>query len=497
MLATSLDRAARLHGQAPAFHDDDETLGWAMVRDRAAGLAGGLATMGITRGERVAALLPNGLALVELFAAGAWAGQVVVPCNTRWTAAELAEALRDCGARALVVDATFRDTGAEAADLAGVALIDATDRYAALLADPLPAVDSRADDLLAIFYTSGTTGRPKGVMLSHGNVGYNALACMAEGLFGADVTYMHASPAFHIAGALGIYAAFIAGSRNVMLSRFDAGLVLATIARHRVTQTLLVPTMIGMVLDHPDFARTDTGSVTQIAYGAAPIAESLLDRAMAAFPQAAFTQLYGMTETAPTSCVLHSAAFAQVRARVRSVGRPISGTDVTIVDARGNPLPPGEVGEIVVRGPGVMTGYWNRAEATREVLRDGAMHTGDGGWMDADGFVYLADRIKDMIITGGENVYSIEVENAVMQIPAIRQCAVIGVPHERWGEAVHAIVVPHEGASIDAADVIAVTRRHLAPFKVPKSVTIRAEPLPLSPAGKVLKRDLRAAFRSD
>lgn len=495
MFAGSLDRAAACRGPALAFRCGDEDVSWLDVRDRVACIAAGLVARGIGRGDRLATLLPNGLNGVELFAACLWTGVVVVPFNWRWTEAEVGDALADCGAKALVVDREFHEIGAAVTSRAGVLMIPADDRNAALLAaEPLPALNCATDDLLAIFYTGGTTGRSKGVMLSHGNVAYNALACMAEGMFGEDETYLHACPSFHIAGALGVYAAFVSASRNVVLPRFEAGAALAAVASERVTQSLLVPTMISLVLDHPDLTTTDTRSVRNILYGASPIAETLLDRAMAAFPQSAFTQLYGMTETSPTSTVLHSAAFNRdtgSRDRVRSTGRPIFGTQVRIEDDAGATLQCGAQGEIVVKGPGVMLGYWNRPAATTAALRDGWMRTGDGGSMDADGFLYLADRIKDMIITGGENVFSIEVENAVVRHPAVRQCAVVGVPHPRWGEAVHAVVVLHEGVRATERDIIEHCRPFLAGYKMPRDVTFQSDPLPMSAAGKILKQVLR------
>lgn len=500
-------RAARIRGGRTAFQCDGDQIDWSALLDRAGRVAAGLGDVGVARGDRLAVLLPNGLIGVELLAAAILSGIVIVPLNWRWTVGELVEGLSDCNAAALVVDDAFRAAGTEAATRARVRLIDAGTKIAAdavpyhtLFGSP-PAIhrNCTADDLLAIFYTGGTTNRPKGVMLSHGNIVYVALGGMAEGFYGQDEVYLHASPAFHIAGAMNIFQGFIAASRNVLLPRFDAGAALRTIASERVTQSLLVPTMIGMILDHPDFGTTDTSSMRQILYGAAPITQALLDRAMAAFPQARFTQLYGMTETSSNACILHSADFAQPdekRALSRSVGRAMIGSELAIVSPQGEHLQPGNVGEIAIRSPGVMLGYWNRPDATAEAIRDGWMYTGDGGYLDTDGYLYLADRIKDMIVTGGENVYSLEVESVVVQHPAVRQCAVIGIPHQVWGEAVHAVVVVHEGQICEEVELIDFCRSRLARFKIPRSVEFRTE-LPLTAAGKVLKRDLRASFKMD
>jgi long-chain acyl-CoA synthetase len=356
--------------------------------------------------------------------------------------------------------------------------------------------DCAENDLLAIFYTGGTTGRSKGVMLSHGNAAYVALASMAEGAYGTDEIYLHTSPSFHIAGAMNVFQAFICASRNVVLPRFEAGAALATISAQGVTQSLLVPTMIGMILDHPNFTDTDTSSIRRILYGAAPMTDALLDRAMAAFPRAEFMQLYGMTETTSNACILHSRVFTAPdgkRLLSRSVGRAMIGSEVGIFGQAEVPLPPGEVGEIAIRGPGVMLGYWNRPDATAAAIRGGWMHTGDGGSMDAEGYVYLADRIKDMIISGGENIYSLEVEAILVEHPSVRQCAVIGIPHPVWGEAVHAIVTLNDGESFDERALIDFCRGKLSGYKLPRSVEHRDE-LPLTAAGKVVKRDLRAPF---
>jgi long-chain acyl-CoA synthetase len=467
-------------------------------------LSTGLGRLGIVRDDRVAMLLPNGLVGIELFASSVLSGHVIVPLNFRWSIDELADALTDCSAKALIVDDHFRDPGVAATARTQSILIDGGSRPAEgsiiyeSLFDALssPLSDCAESALLAIFYTGGTTGRSKGVMLSHGNAGYVAMASMAEGAYGADEIYLHTSPSFHIAGAMNVFQAFICASRNVVLPRFEAGAALAAISAEGVTQSLLVPTMLAMILDHPNLAGTDTSTVRRILYGAAPMTDALLDRAMAAFPRAEFTQLYGMTETASNACILHSRVFSVPggnRLLSRSVGRAMIGSEVGIFGQAEDPLPPGEVGEIAIRGPGVMLGYWNRPDATAAAVRGGWMHTGDGGSMDAEGYVYLADRIKDMIISGGENIYSLEVEAILVEHPSVRQCAVIGVPHPVWGEAVHAIVTLNDGASFDERALIDFCRGKLSGYKLPRSIEYRDE-LPLTAAGKVMKRDLRAPF---
>jgi long-chain acyl-CoA synthetase len=256
--------------------------------------------------------------------------------------------------------------------------------------------------------------------------------------------------------------------------------------------------MIQMLTDHPAFKTADLTSLKRIMYGASPINEALLNRAMAGLPGTQFHQLYGMTELSPLATHLpwdqHFGEVATAKGRQRACGRAAIGCEVRIVDAEHRPLANGVVGEVAVRGQNVMMGYWERPEETAKAVIDGWMHTGDGGYMDDEGFVYLVDRMKDMIISGGENVYSIEVENVVAQHPAVAQCAVVGIPDEHWGETVHAFVIPKTGANVNTAEIIAFCKEKIAGYKCPRSVDIRTEPFPLSGAGKVLKRELRRPF---
>lgn len=255
--------------------------------------------------------------------------------------------------------------------------------------------------------------------------------------------------------------------------------------------------MIQMLVDHPSRAQHDLSSLRRVVYGASPMSGAVLARAIAAMPGAAFIQAYGMTELSPCATLLHWSEHSgegQVKRRDKGAGRAVIGCEVRVVDLDRNPVPPGTVGEVAVRGDTVMLGYWNRPEETAHTVVDGWMHTGDGGFLDENGFLTVVDRIKDMIITGGENVYSVKVENAIAQHPAVAQCAVIGIPSERWGEEVHAVVVPRPDAAPTPGEVMASCRTLLGGFKCPRSVEIRETPLPLSGAGKVLKRDLRAPF---
>jgi len=502
-----LRRALQVNRNGTAVIDGDRSLTWGEVGDRVARLAGVLQQQGVQRGDRVAVLSLNSSRYLELYLATAWAGAVIVPLNIRWSVAENRDALEDCGAKIMFIDAAFEQPARElAAQVPGVALAWADDApapadipgYEALLAGATAVDDAMCDrDALAgIFYTGGTTGRSKGVMLSHGNLVANAMNALAEGLFASDTVYIHAAPMFHLANGAAMYSLLISGGCNVILKSFSPEGLAGLIQRHKATEMLLVPTMIQMLVDSPAIAGFDLSSVRRIVYGASPISEAVLDRAAARLPGAGFVQLYGMTELSPiatcNSAANHVGAARDI-GRHRSAGRATFGVDVRIVDDSNRELPRGEIGEIVVRGDTVMMGYWQRPEETAKAVIDGWMHTGDGGYMDADGFVFVVDRIKDMIISGGENIYSTEVENTVAQHPAVLQCAVIGIPHEHWGETVHAVIVLKPGAETTQDDVIAFCKARIAGYKCPRSVEIRTE-LPMSGAGKILKRDLRKPY---
>ena len=507
LLAAAWRRAVQIRGGDIALICEDRRWTWRALHDRVARLANGLASLGACPGDRIAVLTTNGDDAFILLHAIAWMGAVSAPLNTRWTAEEIALALEDCQPVLLVTDDAFQRLAETAVAQAPTPLMhihrDVSQRPSMRrLIESYPPMQAAARseaDLMAIFYTGGTTGRSKGVMLSYGNIAFNTLSTMAEGLYGQDQIYLHASPAFHIAGASAIFAVVVSTATSVVLPRFEAGEVLKTIQAERCTETLLVPTMIQMVLDHEDLPGADLSSLRRINYGASPISEAVLDRIQAALPDVAFTQLYGMTELSPVCAVLHDEhhrAAGRAMNRHRAAGRAAFGVELAIVGPDDAPLAPREVGEIVARGPNVMVGYWDRPAETAEALRGGWMHTGDGGYMDEDGFIYVVDRIKDMIITGGENVFSVEVENVLAQHPSVQQCAVIGTPHERWGEEVHGVVVIRDGHEPDPEALQAWCRTRLAAFKIPRSFTFRNEPLPLSAAGKILKRDLREACRN-
>jgi long-chain acyl-CoA synthetase len=373
------------------------------------------------------------------------------------------------------------------------------ENYESLIAHSNPIADAMRsrDDLAGIFYTGGTTGRSKGVMLSHGNLMANALNALGEGLWPGTSIYLHAAPMFHLANGAAMYSVLLSGGSNVVIQGFTPDGVASAVQKDRVTDVLLVPTMIQMFVDHPAIGNYDLSSLKRISYGASPINDAVLMRAMKALPHVEFIQAYGMTELSPIATLLHwkeHIGEGRAKGRHRGAGRATLGCEVKIVDADDKIVPLGAVGEIAVRGDVVMMGYWERPEETARAVIDGWMHTGDSGYMDADGFVYVVDRVKDMIISGGENVYSAEVENALAQHPAVAQCAVIGIPNEQWGEQVHAVVVAKGGASVSSTELIEFCKTLIAGYKCPRSVEISENPLPLSGAGKVLKRELRRPF---
>ena len=506
-----LHRALLLNRNGTAIRFENRSRTWRELADRVARLAGALQSLGVGRGDRVAVLMLNQDRYLELYLAVAWLGAVIVPLNIRWSALENEDAIGDCGPKLLVADAAFAAMGAQlAAKVGSTRLIYADDAptpapaagaldFEALLAKAQPIEDAHVRDteLAGIFYTGGTTGRSKGVMLSHRNLMSNSRNMLAEGLTSKRGTYLHVAPMFHLADVAATYAHLLAGSTHAVVRMFAPEATAQAIEKFKITETLLVPTMIQMFVDHPSLAKYDVSSLQNVLYGASPISEAVLDRAMAKLPHTKFLQAYGMTELSPCATILpweDHIGEGRAKGRHRSGGRPTYMVDVRIVDADDRPVPHGTVGEIVARGETVMMGYWERPEETARAVVDGWMHTGDGGYMDEDGYVYIVDRIKDMIVSGGENVYSAEVENCLAQHPAVAQCAVIGIPSEQWGEEVHAVIMRKPGAEVVPDDIIAFCKERIAGYKCPRSVKIQDEPLPLSGAGKILKRDLRAPY---
>lgn len=481
-------------------------------QDRVSRLASALLDLGVKDGDRVGILSHNSDRYVEYFMAVPWAGAAVNPVNTRWSAVEIAYSLDDCDTKVLLIDDPFLpvlpDILSHSSSLRTLIHVgdgptpDGMLSYEAILSEAVPVPDAQRGGtaLAGVFYTGGTTGFPKGVMLSHDALCQNSLFAVAEGMARAGAVGLHAAPLFHIAAITVLGFLWTVGGTHVTLPTFTPLGVLEVVERERINTTVLVPTMIQMMVDHPDAASFDLSSLETMVYGASPINEALVERAVALLPRTNFIQIYGMTEMAPIMTILPGVFHTQEGrelGKVRSAGQPGIGIDVCIVDPEGQELPRGEVGEIIVLSPGVMLGYWNKPEETAKALarpgRAGWMHTGDAGFMDAEGFVFLVDRVKDMIVSGGENVYSVEVEQAVAKHPAVAACAVIGVPDADWGERVHAVVVLKPGAEVSQDDIRTHCKTLIGGYKCPRSVTFTAA-LPVSGAGKVLKTKLREPY---
>jgi long-chain acyl-CoA synthetase len=506
-LTQVLRRARQIRGRHIAVTAPGGIFTWDEFAERVARLAGVFAGYSVAVGDRIAILAHSSHRYAEAFFAAPWIGAIAVPLNTRLALPELLAIAADASPVLVLTDRSFASAALALAESRPSirAVIFADDGpvpggmmgMEAIMSAPAPDAGCGGGDVAAIFYTGGTTGLPKGVMMTHDNLFTNSLNLIGySGVNETSVT-LHCGPWFHLAAAARVYSTTIVAGRHVILPRFEPGEVLAAIDRERVTVATFVPTMLGMLLHHPDFERADLSSLEYISYGGAPMPEALIVEAMEKLPHVRFAQAYGMTELSPVATFLSPRDHAEGlknRRLLRSGGRAVFNAEVKIVDTQGHELPRGEIGEIVVRGPMVMKGYWGRPEATAEAIRDGWMHTGDAGRMDEDGYIYVEDRVKDMIVSGGENVYSIEVENAIYLHPAIAQCAVIGIPHPVWGEAVHAVVTTKAGESVTPDELIAHCRELIAGYKAPKSVEVRTAPLPLSSVNKIHKAVIRAPY---
>src|SRR5947209_5555695 len=359
---------------------------------------------------------------------------------------------------------------------------------------PVAPAEPDEDDQPMLMYTGGTTGMPKGVASTQRAQMLNLYhLAMVQGLaFSDEAVYLHLMPMFHSMGANAALSAAAFGTEAAVIPAFEPGAFMTAVAKHGVTETVLVPTMIAMILRHADYSPDRLSSLKRIGYGGMAMPHALLERLRESAPDIQLLQGYGMTEACPTLTFLTAADHERGDDKRHSVGRPLPAVEVGIFDADGKRLATGEVGEVCARAANIMTGYWDNQEATDRVFRDGWYRTGDLGRFDADGYLYLVDRVDDMIVTGGENVYSIEVENALMTYPGVVQVAVIGVDDDTWGKRVHGIVVLSPDAAATTEEQLAAhAKQTIAGYKVPKSWELRTDPLPVSGAGKPLKRELR------
>ena len=493
-LIDPLRRALQIRPNEVAFADGKRELTYTDFAKRCERLAGALRGLGAKDGERVAILANNSIEYFEAYVGIPSGGLVVVPLNTRHAMPELVYALEDSGAKILITD---RD---DIGELAGVVdhVLSIPDGYEDLLAAATPVTlgqNIAETDLAGLFYTGGTTGASKGVMLTHRNLIANALNWLASVPQSPSDRTLVMAPMFHAAGSNGILAAIWQGALQVPLGTFDPAAVLDLIEEHRINLSLGVPSMLAAIAEEQHARPRDVSSLELLAHGGSPIATEVIRRTSSAFPSAQLIEVYGATETSPLATLLGHEETLMDDPLARSCGRAVVGCNITVRDPDGNELPTGQVGEVVVAGTNIMKGYWNKPEQTASVLKHGGYWTGDVGYFNEDGYLFLVDRSKDMIVSGGENVYSTEVEDVLYRHPGVLEAAVFGVPDDKWGEAVHAVVVPRpEAGELDAAEIIEFCRSYIGGYKVPKGIDIQQEPLPKSGPGKVLKRELRAPF---
>jgi acyl-CoA synthetase (AMP-forming)/AMP-acid ligase II len=487
MISThSIDRAARYYPERPALSIDGGPVTFRELHQRVVSLAGALTRAGFRTGDRMAFLLPNGPEYIEFVYACSRLGVIVVPINTRLSVPEIDHVLADAGPRGLVRHSSMP---APTARLSWELTIDKEpfERTHDLALDAY--YDPQA--ILALIYTSGTTGRPKGVMLTHANVLSDVHHSNYWMRYREGGVYLHAAPMFHIADFPGMFAAPAFGACQFTLPRFDPRTFCEVVEKYRITYTVLVPTMINLLTQFAEARQHDLRSLEVLGYGGSPMAPELVRRTRDLLPHAKLVQVYGLSETGFLTGLQDQEHTDE---RLTSCGRPCPGVDVQVVDESGRQVGPGQRGELVARGANVTPGYWNDPEDTEGALRSGFFRTGDIGCQDADGYFYILDRLKDMIVTGGENVYSGEVEAALVNHPAVREVAVFGIPDPQWGELVAACVVLKAGMTVTADALIHHCRQQLAHYKVPRHVEFSSTDLPKSGSGKVLKRLLRARF---
>ena len=513
-----LEKALSLYADKEAVVCREKRFTYRQFGDRVYRLAGFLHSIGVGKGDRVAMLHQNSHEFLESYFAAAQLGAILSPLNFRLSPGELSFILKDSGATLLIASSRFGDQVQSLMEMkAGLNQVIWTGAeeipksfesfsYEKVLRDerviPPPVPDIFDDDVAHLYYTSGTTGRPKGVMLSHRNVCTHALASIAELRLRDYDNWIHVAPLFHLADAWATFAITWVGGKHVVVSDFDPCLVFSTIQEERITITNMIPTMLNILVNAPGAESYDFSTLRAILSGGAPIAPELVKKIIETF-KCDYIQTYGMTETSPylTMSILkenlaHLSPERQFVYKAKT-GRPFIGVLLKVVREDGTEVTPDnrEIGEIMVKGDIVTRGYWNRPEETADAIKNGWLYTGDMAVIDSEGYVNIVDRKKDMIITGGENVYSVEVENVLYAQPCILEAAVVGVPDPKWGEAVKAVVVLKPGHTATEEEIIQHCKRHIATYKAPKSVDFVSE-LPKTGSGKIYKEGIRQRYSS-
>ena len=482
----SLGRAARYYSARTALAPAGGRLSFLELENRVKGIAASLRADGFKAGDRLALLLPNSPEYIELVYACSWLGVIAVPLNTRLSLGEIDRVLADAIPHGLVRHSSLPTPTVP------MSWQRVLDQEPLEIQNDLPSsVVYDPDAVLALIYTSGTTGRPKGVMVTHANIladvhHFNYWMRYAEG-----AVYLHAAPLFHIADFPAIFAAPSFGASQFTLPKFNPRSFCEAVERERVSHTVLVPTMINLLTQFPEVKKYDLSSLEVLAYGGSPMAPDLIRRTRQLLPHVKLVQVYGLTESGFLTGLQDQ---EHTEDRFLSCGRPCPGIDLQVTDDAGKQVDAGKPGELVARGANLMRGYWNNPAETALAFRDGSFRTGDIGYQDSEGYLYILDRAKDMIVTGGENVYSGEVEAVIYAHPAVREAAVFGIPDPQWGEIVMACVMLKPGSTLNVDDLIAFCRKSLASYKIPRRVEFLDTELPKGGSGKILKRLLRERF---
>ena len=507
-----LEAAAKKWPDRPAITFEGVTQSWSETYDRCRAAATVFYACGVRPGDRVAYLGFNSNICFESYFSPALISAIFVPVNYRLSIREMIECIDDCTASVLIIDSHFVEQAREikkACPSVGRIIYAGNNEtpadmlsYKGSLSEHISQgsycdlLPSKNEEAVVIIYTGGTTGRSKGAILSNRNFQTNTDCSIPLYQMQDGWRFIVVGPLFHVAAGARIFSCTVVGGHSVILPKFDVEETLKVIQDFKIDSATLVPTMFQMLLGHPSFSQYDLSSLTMVAYGAAPMSVALLSRIILAIPNVKFYQTYGMTEASPIITSLDSKhhVLEGPESRLGSVGKAAAHVQLKIVDSNDMELPATRTGEIIVKGENIMEGYWGLAEQTAQAMRGGWFHTGDAGYLTEDGFLYLEGRVKDMIVSGGENIYPIELENVLANHPAIYDCAVIGIPHDSWGEAVHAVLVLNDNAQLSEAEVIAYCRQHIASYKCPLSVSFRDQPMPMSAVNKILKTELRKPF---